>query len=465
MKTGKIIQVLGPVVDVEFENQELPAIRDALEVQNGDKKCVMEVAQHIGNHVVRCIMLAASEGLHRDMEVTAEGSGIKVPVGEKTLGRLFNVLGETIDDGEPIKDAPKMVIHREPPTFEEQNPAVEILETGIKVIDLLAPYAKGGKIGLFGGAGVGKTVLIQELISNIATEHGGYSIFTGVGERSREGNDLWTEMGESGVLAKTALVFGQMNEPPGARMRVAETGLTMAEYFRDEKKQDVLLFIDNIFRFTQAGSEVSALLGRMPSAVGYQPTLATEMGELQERIASTKNGSVTSVQAVYVPADDLTDPAPATTFAHLDATTVLSRKIVEQGIYPAVDPLESSSRILEADIVGEEHYEVARKVQEALQKYKELQDIISILGMEELSDEDKTVVFRARKIQRFLSQPFHVAENFTGIKGVYVPVKETIRGFKAILDGEMDEYPENAFFNVGTIEDVKKKAEEMKAAN
>ena len=465
MKTGKIIQVLGPVVDVEFENQELPAIRDALEVQNGDKKCVMEVAQHIGNHVVRCIMLAASEGLHRDMEVTAEGSGIKVPVGEKTLGRLFNVLGETIDDGEPIKDAPKMVIHREPPTFEEQNPAVEILETGIKVIDLLAQYAKGGKIGLFGGAGVGKTVLIQELISNIATEHGGYSIFTGVGERSREGNDLWTEMGESGVLAKTALVFGQMNEPPGARMRVAETGLTMAEYFRDEKKQDVLLFIDNIFRFTQAGSEVSALLGRMPSAVGYQPTLATEMGELQERIASTKNGSVTSVQAVYVPADDLTDPAPATTFAHLDATTVLSRKIVEQGIYPAVDPLESSSRILEADIVGEEHYEVARKVQEALQKYKELQDIIAILGMEELSDEDKTVVFRARKIQKFLSQPFHVAENFTGIKGVYVPVKETIRGFKAILDGEMDEYPENAFFNVGTIEDVKKKAEEMKAAN
>ena len=465
MKTGKIIQVLGPVVDVEFENQELPAIRDALEVQNGDKKCVMEVAQHIGNHVVRCIMLAASEGLHRDMEVTAEGSGIKVPVGEKTLGRLFNVLGETIDDGESIKDAPKMVIHREPPTFEEQNTAVEILETGIKVIDLLAPYAKGGKIGLFGGAGVGKTVLIQELISNIATEHGGYSIFTGVGERSREGNDLWTEMGESGVLAKTALVFGQMNEPPGARMRVAETGLTMAEYFRDEKKQDVLLFIDNIFRFTQAGSEVSALLGRMPSAVGYQPTLATEMGELQERIASTKNGSVTSVQAVYVPADDLTDPAPATTFAHLDATTVLSRKIVEQGIYPAVDPLESSSRILEADIVGEEHYEVARKVQEALQKYKELQDIIAILGMEELSDEDKTVVFRARKIQKFLSQPFHVAENFTGIKGVYVPVKETIRGFKAILDGEMDEYPENAFFNVGTIEDVKKKAEEMKAAN
>lgn len=461
MKTGKIIQVLGPVVDVEFENQELPAIRDALEVQNGDKKCVMEVAQHIGNHVVRCIMLAASEGLHRDMEVTAEGSGIKVPVGEKTLGRLFNVLGETIDDGEPIKDAPKMVIHREPPTFEEQNPAVEILETGIKVIDLLAPYAKGGKIGLFGGAGVGKTVLIQELISNIATEHGGYSIFTGVGERSREGNDLWTEMGESGVLAKTALVFGQMNEPPGARMRVAETGLTMAEYFRDEKKQDVLLFIDNIFRYVQAGSEVSALLGRMPSAVGYQPTLANEVGALQERITSTKNGSITSVQAVYVPADDLTDPAPATTFAHLDATTVLSRAISEQGIYPAVDPLESSSRILEPDIVGEEHYEVARRVEEALQRYKELQDIIAILGMEELDEEDKITVYRARKIQKFLSQPFNVAETFTGIPGKYVPVKETIRGFKAILDGEMDEYPEQAFLMVGTIDDVKEKAKEV----
>ena len=461
MKTGKIIQVMGPVVDVEFEDEELPAIRDALEVQNGDKKCIMEVAQHIGNNTVRCIMLAASEGLHRDMEVIATGSGIKTPVGEATLGRLFNVLGETIDDGKPIGDAPKWVIHREPPAFEDQNPAEESLETGIKVIDLLAPYAKGGKIGLFGGAGVGKTVLIQELISNIATEHGGYSIFTGVGERSREGNDLWTEMGESGVLEKTALVFGQMNEPPGARMRVAETGLTMAEYFRDEQHKNVLLFIDNIFRFTQAGSEVSALLGRMPSAVGYQPTLATEMGELQERIASTKNGSITSVQAVYVPADDLTDPAPATTFAHLDATTVLSRKIVEQGIYPAVDPLESSSRILEPDIVGEEHYEVARKVQEILQKYKELQDIIAILGMEELADEDKVLVYRARKIQKFLSQPFHVAENFTGIKGVYVPLKETIRGFKAILDGEMDEYPENAFFNAGTIEDVRKKAEQM----
>ena len=447
MNTGKIVQVSGPVVDVEFENDDLPAIRDALEVMNGDKKCVMEVAQHIGNHIVRCIMLAASEGLCRDMEVVATGSGIKVPVGEDTLGRLFNVLGQTIDGDKQPEGEANWEIHREPPTFEEQNPAEQILETGIKVIDLLAPYAKGGKIGLFGGAGVGKTVLIQELIRNIATEHGGYSIFTGVGERSREGNDLWTEMRESGVLKKTALVFGQMNEPPGARMRVAETGLTMAEYFRDEKQKDVLLFIDNIFRFTQAGSEVSALLGRMPSAVGYQPTLATEMGELQERIASTKNGSVTSVQAVYVPADDLTDPAPATTFAHLDATTVLSRKIVEQGIYPAVDPLESSSRILEADIVGEEHYNVAREVQGILQKYKELQDIIAILGMEELADEDKTVVFRARKIQKFLSQPFHVAENFTGIKGVYVPVEETIRGFKAILSGEMDEYPENAFFN------------------
>ena len=459
MKTGKIIQVLGPVVDVEFENQELPAIRDALEVQNGDKKCVMEVAQHIGNHVVRCIMLAASEGLHRDMEVTAEGSGIKVPVGEKTLGRLFNVLGETIDDGEPIKDAPKMVIHREPPTFEEQNPAVEILETGIKVIDLLAPYAKGGKIGLFGGAGVGKTVLIQELISNIATEHGGYSIFTGVGERSREGNDLWTEMGESGVLAKTALVFGQMNEPPGARMRVAETGLTMAEYFRDEKKQDVLLFIDNIFRFTQAGSEVSALLGRMPSAVGYQPTLQTEMGALQERITSTKNGSITSVQAVYVPADDLTDPAPATTFAHLDATTVLSRSIVELGIYPAVDPLESTSRILDPRIVGEEHYKVARSVQEILQKYKELQDIIAILGMDELSEDDKLVVSRARKVQRFLSQPFFVAGQFTGLEGRYVPVSETIQGFKEIIEGKYDDIPESYFLNCGGIDDVLAKVE------
>ena len=461
MNKGKIVQVMGPVVDVVFEDGQLPDIKDALEVENNGKRCVMEVSQHLGNNIVRCIMLGASEGLQRDREVTATGSGIKVPVGDKTLGRLFNVLGDTVDGGDSLDGEEHWVIHRDPPSFEEQKPAVEILETGIKVIDLLAPYAKGGKIGLFGGAGVGKTVLIQELISNIATEHGGYSIFTGVGERSREGNDLWTEMGESGVLEKTALVFGQMNEPPGARMRVAETGLTMAEYFRDEQHKNVLLFIDNIFRFTQAGSEVSALLGRMPSAVGYQPTLATEMGELQERIASTKNGSITSVQAVYVPADDLTDPAPATTFAHLDATTVLSRKIVEQGIYPAVEPLESSSRILEPDIVGEEHYEVARKVQEILQKYKELQDIIAILGMEELADEDKVLVYRARKIQKFLSQPFHVAENFTGIKGVYVPLKETIRGFKAILDGEMDEYPENAFFNAGTIEDVRKKAEQM----
>ena len=460
METGKIVQVLGPVVDVVFENGKLPAIKDALEVQNGDKKCVMEVAQHIGNDVVRCVMLASSEGLSRDMEVVATGSGIKTPVGEKTLGRLFNVLGEAIDGGEQV-DSEKWEIHREAPSFEEQNPAQEILETGIKVIDLLAPYAKGGKIGLFGGAGVGKTVLIQELISNIATEHGGYSIFTGVGERSREGNDLWTEMKESGVLEKTALVFGQMNEPPGARMRVAETGLTMAEYFRDEQHQNVLLFIDNIFRFTQAGSEVSALLGRMPSAVGYQPTLATEMGELQERIASTKNGSITSVQAVYVPADDLTDPAPATTFAHLDATTVLSRKIVEQGIYPAVDPLESTSRILEEDIVGKEHYEVARKVQEILQKYKELQDIIAILGVDELSDSDKLVVNRARRAQRFLSQPFHVAEQFTGLPGVMVPLEETIRGFKMILSGEMDEYPEQAFMNAGTIDDVIEKGKKM----
>ena len=462
MNKGRIVQVMGPVIDVEFENGDLPMIKDALEVMNGNKKCVMEVAQHMGNNIVRCIMLASSEGLHKDMEVTATGSGIKVPVGPKTLGRLFNVLGETIDNKEEITDCEKWVIHRDPPSFEEQSPVVEILETGIKVIDLLAPYAKGGKIGLFGGAGVGKTVLIQELIQNIATEHGGYSIFTGVGERSREGNDLWTEMGESGVLQKTALVFGQMNEPPGARMRVAETGLTMAEYFRDREHQDVLLFIDNIFRFVQAGSEVSALLGRMPSAVGYQPTLATEMGELQERIASTASGSVTSVQAVYVPADDLTDPAPATTFAHLDATTVLSRKIVEQGIYPAVDPLESNSRILEPDVVGEEHYEVARQVQEYLQKYKELQDIIAILGMEELSDEDKKVVFRARKIQRFLSQPFHVAENFTGVKGEYVPLKETLRGFKLILSGEMDAYPESAFFNTGTIDQVIVKANAMK---
>ena len=457
MKNGKIVQVMGPVIDVEFED-ELPKIKDALEVELDGKKLVMEVSQHIGGNCVRCIMLAASEGLCKDMEVINTGDAIKVPVGDKTLGRLFNVVGETIDGLDSLDKEEHWAIHRKPPTFEEQSANVEILETGIKVIDLLTPYPKGGKIGLFGGAGVGKTVLIQELITNVATQHGGYSIFTGVGERSREGNDLWKEMGESGVLEKTALVFGQMNEPPGARMRVAETGLTMAEYFRDVEHQDVLLFIDNIFRFVQAGSEVSSLLGRMPSAVGYQPTLATDVGELQERIASTKNGSITSVQAVYVPADDLTDPAPATTFAHLDATTVLSRKIVEKGIYPAVDPLESNSRILEPDVVGEEHYQVARKVQEYLQKYKELQDIIAILGMEELSEEDKSTVFRARKIQKFLSQPFHVAENFTGIKGKYVPLKETIRGFKAIVDGEMDQYPENAFFTVGTIEDVIEKA-------
>lgn len=464
MNKGKIVQVLGPVVDVEFfEGSDLPRIKDAIEVDNEGRRCVMEVAQHMGNSTVRCIMLASSEGLYKGLEVTATGEGIKVPVGGQTLGRLFNVLGETIDNGGALEGGPEWVIHRDPPAFEEQSPVAEILETGIKVIDLLAPYAKGGKIGLFGGAGVGKTVLIQELIHNIATEHGGYSIFTGVGERSREGNDLWTEMGESGVISKTALVFGQMNEPPGARMRVAETGLTMAEYFRDEEHKNVLLFIDNIFRFTQAGSEVSALLGRMPSAVGYQPTLATEMGELQERITSTKNGSVTSVQAVYVPADDLTDPAPATTFAHLDATTVLSRKIVEQGIYPAVDPLASNSRILEPDVVGEEHYEVARKVQEILQKYRELQDIIAILGMEELGDEDKTTVYRARKIQKFLSQPFSVAENFTGVAGKYVPLKETVRGFKAIVDGSLDRYPEAAFFNVGTVDEVIEKAGTLEA--
>jgi len=458
---GKILQVMGPVVDVIFENGQLPYISDALEVMVNEKKGVMEVAQHVGDNVVRCIMLTASEGLAKDMKVYQTGGPISVPVGKNNLGRLFNVLGDTIDDGPSLKGEKHWSIHRDAPKLTDQSPVVEILETGIKVIDLLAPYAKGGKIGLFGGAGVGKTVLIQELIQNIATEHGGYSIFTGVGERSREGNDLWTEMKESGVIDKTALVFGQMNEPPGARMRVAETGLTMAEYFRDRERQDVLLFIDNIFRFIQAGSEVSSLLGRMPSAVGYQPTLATDLGQLQERIASTKNGSVTSVQAVYVPADDLTDPAPATTFAHLDATTVLSRKIVEQGIYPAVDPLESTSRILEVDVVGEEHYYVATRVQEMLQKYKELQDIIAILGMDELGEEDKLTVYRARKIQRFLSQPFHVAETFTGVKGVYVPIAETIRGFKMIIEGEMDEYPEAAFFNVGTIDDVIEKAKKL----
>ena len=462
MNHGKIIQVSGPVVDVEFEAGHLPKIREALTIHVDGQKRVMEVAQHIGNDTVRCIMLSGSEGLGRGMVVEATGNGIQTPVGECTLGRMFNVLGDPIDGGAPISEDEKhWVIHRKAPSFEEQSPVVEILETGIKVVDLLEPYAKGGKIGLFGGAGVGKTVLIQELIHNVAMEHGGYSIFAGVGERSREGNDLWNEMHESGVSDKTALVFGQMNESPGVRMRVALTGLTMAEYFRDEENKDVLLFIDNIFRFVQAGSEVSALLGRMPSAVGYQPTLANEMGELQERITSTKSGSVTSVQAVYVPADDLTDPAPATTFAHLDATTVLSRKIVEQGIYPAVDPLESTSRILEPDIVGEEHYEVARAVQEILQSYSELQDIIAILGMDELGEEDKKIVTRARRIQRFLSQPMHVAEKFTGMKGIYVPLKETIRGFKAIVNGEMDEYPEAAFFNVGTIDEVIEKANAM----
>ena len=463
MSDGKIIQVMGPVVDVEFPDSKLPRISDALEVMNDNQHCIMEVRQHLGNSVVRCIMLASSEGLHRDMNVHPTGGPIKVPVGEANLGRLFNVLGEPID-GQGTEDLDKeehWSIHRNPPSFADQSPVQEVLETGIKVIDLLAPYAKGGKVGLFGGAGVGKTVLIQELIRNVATEHGGYSIFTGVGERSREGNDLWSEMKASGVLKKTALVFGQMNESPGARMKVAETGLTMAEYFRDEKHQDVLLFIDNIFRFVQAGSEVSALLGRMPSAVGYQPTLATDLGALQERIASTKSGSVTSVQAVYVPAHDLTDPAPATTFAHLDATTVLSRKIVEQGIYPAVDPLESSSRILDPDVVGQEHYDVAQQATQILQKYKELQDIIAILGMEELSDNDKRTVFRARKIQKFLSQPFFVAENFTGTPGKYVPISETIKGFEAIISGDADKYPEAAFFNVGTIDDVIDKAKTL----
>ncbi len=460
MNKGRIVHISGPVTDVKFEG-ELPKIKDALYVEKDGKKLVMEVAQHVGSDVVRCIMLGACEGLSRGTEVIASGDVINVPVGEATLGRMFNVLGDPID-GKPAPQAQAhWPIHRKAPAFEEQSPVAEVLETGIKVIDLMEPYAKGGKIGLFGGAGVGKTVLIQELIHNVAMEHGGYSVFTGVGERSREGNDLWREMQASGVGDKTALVFGQMNEAPGVRMRVALTGLTMAEYFRDKEHKDVLLFIDNIFRFVQAGSEVSTLLGRMPSAVGYQPTLANDMGELQERIASTKSGSVTSVQAVYVPADDLTDPAPATTFAHLDATTVLSRKIVEQGIYPAVDPLESTSRILEPDIVGVEHYETARKVQETLEKYNELQDIIAILGMDELGEDDKRTVYRARKIQRFLSQPFHVAEKFTGIKGVYVPMSETVKGFKAIIDGEMDDYPEAAFYNVGTLEDVKRKAEQL----
>ena len=454
---------MGPVVDVVFEDGNLPEIKDALEVENNGKRCVMEVSHHLGNNMVRCIMLSASEGLQRDREVIATGSGIKVPVGDKTLGRLFNVLGDTVDDGPSLEGEQKWVIHRDPPDFEHQKPAVEILETGIKVIDLLAPYAKGGKIGLFGGAGVGKTVLIQELIQNIATEHGGYSIFTGVGERTREGNDLWREMSDSGVLSKTALVFGQMNEPPGARMRVALTGLTMAEYFRDRQKQNVLLFIDNIFRYVQAGSEVSALMGRMPSAVGYQPTLAQEVGALQERITSTQNGAITSVQAVYVPADDLTDPAPATTFAHLDATTVLSRKIAEQGIYPAVDPLESTSRILEPDVVGERHYKIARGTQELLQRYRELQDIIAILGMEELGEEDKRTVERARRIQQFFSQPFSVAEQFTGLEGRYVKLEDTLRSFETILGGELDKYPEAAFSNVGNVDEVIAKAKKMGA--
>ena len=460
--TGRIVQVSGSVINVEFDEGQMPKINEALTVELGDRTLVMEVAQHIGNNTVKCVMLSGSEGMSSGMEVTATGDSIRVPVGDVVLGRMFNVLGEPIDDGDPIpQDVERMSIHRKAPGFDEISPSVEILETGIKVIDLLEPYAKGGKIGLFGGAGVGKTVLIQELIHNVAMEHGGYSIFTGVGERSREGNDLWKEMKEAGVMDKTAMVFGQMNEAPGVRMRVGLSGLTMAEYFRDQQNKDVLLFIDNIFRFVQAGSEVSTLLGRMPSAVGYQPTLASEMGALQERITSTKAGSITSVQAVYVPADDLTDPVPATTFAHLDATTVLSRKIAEMGLYPAVDPLDSTSRILEADIVGEEHYEVARKVQEILQKYAELQDIIAILGMDELSDEDKTTVYRARKIQRFLSQPTHVAEKFTGLPGVYVQLSDTIKGFGAIVNGEMDEYPEQAFFNVGTIDDVIAKAKTL----
>ncbi|WP_282926417.1 F0F1 ATP synthase subunit beta [Helcococcus kunzii] len=460
---GKIVAISGPVIDVQFDKgEDLPKINEALRITNFDKEKVMEVAQHIGDNTVRCIMLSDSDGLNREMNFERDGMGIRVPVGTNTLGRMFNVLGEPIDKkGEIDSSTKKWEIHRDAPSFAEQSPAVEILETGIKVIDLLEPYPKGGKIGLFGGAGVGKTVLIQELINNVAQEHGGYSIFTGVGERSREGNDLWTEMNESGVIGKTALVFGQMNESPGVRMRVALSGLTMAEYFRDEEGKDVLLFIDNIFRFVQAGSEVSTLLGRMPSAVGYQPTLADEMGQLQERITSTKKGSVTSVQAVYVPADDLTDPAPATTFSHLDATTVLSRKVAEQGLYPAVDPLASSSRILEPEIVGEEHYMVARRVQEALQKYNELQDIIAILGMDELSEEDRDIVYRARKIQRFLSQPTHVAKKFTGMEGKYVKLSDTIRGFKAILNGEMDKYPEAAFFNVGTIDEVVEKAKQL----
>ena len=455
---GTIVQVVGPVLDIRFSEENLPDLLNAIEIDNNGTKLTAKVAQHIGGGLVRCISMNATDGLVRGLEAVDTGGPITVPVGDECLGRMFNLLGDPIDAQEPPKTEMRLPIHRQPPTYADQQTSSEILETGIKVVDLICPYAKGGKIGLFGGAGVGKTVLIQELIYNIATEHNGYSVFTGVGERSREGNDLYNEMKESGVLSKTALVYGQMNEPPGARMRVGLSGLTMAEYFRDAKHQDVLLFIDNIFRFTQAGSEVSALLGRMPSAVGYQPTLATEMGALQERITSTKEGSITSVQAVYVPADDLTDPAPATTFAHLDATTVLDRGIASLGIYPAVDPLDSTSRILTPDVVGQEHYDVAQAVIGILQRYKELQDIIAIMGMDELSDEDKLVVNRARKVQRFLSQPFHVAEQFTGYTGVYVPVKETIRGFKEIVEGKHDDIPESAFLYAGTIDDVVAKA-------
>ena len=459
--TGKVVQVMGPVLDIRFPEGELPALLNAIELDNHGKKLVVEVAQHIGDNVVRCIAMAATDGLVRGTEAVDTGAPINVPVGEECLGRVFNLLGEPVDEQPAPQNSERWPIHRPAPSYDEQESSTEILETGIKVVDLICPYAKGGKIGLFGGAGVGKTVLIQELIYNIATAHNGYSVFTGVGERTREGNDLYGEMRESGVLDKTALVYGQMNEPPGARMRVALSGLTMAEYFRDVKHQDVLLFIDNIFRFTQAGSEVSALLGRMPSAVGYQPTLATEMGALQERITSTRKGSITSVQAVYVPADDLTDPAPATTFTHLDATTVLSRDIASQGIYPAVDPLDSTSRILSPEVVGQEHYEVARAVQAVLQRYKDLQDIIAIMGMDELSEDDKITVNRARKVQRFLSQSFHVAEQFTGMPGQYVPLKETLRGFRMILNGECDSIPESCFLFAGTIDDVLAKAKQQ----
>ena len=462
MNKGTIHQIIGPVIDIKFDPEELPALLNAIRIDCGDRTVVAEVAQHNGDDVVRCIALSSTDGLKRGMEAVDTGSPIKVPVGREVLGRLFNVLGETIDEKGPVDTGRLASIHREAPDFEEQDTTAQIFETGIKVIDLIAPYTRGGKVGLFGGAGVGKTVLIQELIRNIATEHGGLSVFAGVGERTREGNDLYYEMTDSGVIANTAMVFGQMNEPPGARMRVALTGLTMAEYFRDEEGQDILLFIDNIFRFTQAGSEVSALLGRVPSAVGYQPTLATEMGALQERITSTKKGSITSVQAIYVPADDLTDPAPATIFAHLDATTVLSRSIAELGIYPAVDPLESTSRIMDPLILGDEHYNVARGVQEILQKYKDLQDIIAILGMDELSDADKLVVNRARKIQRFMSQPFGVAEQFTGTPGKYLPLAETVRGFKEILEGKHDDIPENLFLMAGGIDEVVERWEEQK---